>query len=214
MPAAAVVLAGGRSRRMGRDKATIRLGGRRLVDRAAEALGALFAEVWVSTGSRRLRLPRGTKGVPDLVPGAGPLAGIHAALRATRRRLLFVAACDAPRVDARAARLLWRAARSGRGAVPEGPGGPEPLFAFYARSLLPEIERRLRAGTASVRALARLRGVRRVPWGSLREAGVDAAAFRSLNRPADLRRARALLRKGGKDTVARMRDAGRRRIQR
>ena len=191
LPAACVILAGGRSSRMGRDKATLRVGSRRLVDLVAARVGPLFAERWIAVGSRALHPPRGWTAVRDRFPGAGPLAGVHAAMRAARRPFLFVVACDMPSVSPRVVRFLW--SRRGRaGAVPEGPGGPEPLCAFYARSLLPAIERRLGSGSArSVRALIRLRGVRRVGWGRLR--GLDPAGegFASLNRPQDLRRARA-----------------------
>ncbi len=194
IPAAAVVLAGGRSTRMRRDKATLPLGGERLVDRAARFLRPLFPEILVATGSRRLPVPRGTRGVRDRFPGSGPAAGIDAAFlatRATRRRFLFVMACDMPSPSAALVRLLWRAARRGRGAVPEGPDGTEPLFGFYRRDAATVLARLLHEGqSVPVHRFARLSGARIVPWPAVRRADPAGASFRNLNRPDDVVRFR------------------------
>ena len=189
IPAAAVILAGGRSRRMGRDKAALRVSGERLVDRSARSLRPLFPEVYVAVGSRRWRPPAGTRAVRDRFPGAGPLAGIHAALSAARRPYLFVFACDMPFLSPALVRFLWGRSRGARGAVPEGPRGLEPLCAFYRKDLTDEIARRLSNGRgAAVHALAALPGVRRVGRSAVRRADPEGLSFLNLNRPRDLAR--------------------------
>lgn len=194
--AAAVILAGGRSTRMGRDKAVLRVSGERLIDHAIHFLRPLFPEILVAVGTRRLKLPRGARAVRDRFSGpdrrgAGPTAGIDAAFSATRRRFLFVMACDMPAASSALVRLLWDAARRGRGAVPEGPGGTEPLFGFYRRDAACALERLLRAGQdIPVRRLARLSGARRIPWETVRRADPCGISFMNLNRPGDIARFR------------------------
>lgn len=180
-----VILAGGKSRRMGRDKATVRWAGRRLVDHVADSLGPLFPEKYVAVGSRvRFPLPRGCGAIRDRFSGAGPLAGVHAALLASRRRFVFAAPCDAPFPSRRLVRSLWKLAQGGLGAVPEGPTGVEPLFAFYGKGLLGQIEQRLSAAPRTgPSALAHLAGVRRLPWREVRRADPAGRSFADLDTP-------------------------------
>ncbi len=185
--AAAVILAGGRSRRMGRDKAVLRIGGRRLLDIAAARLATLFPEILVAVGRRRLRLPPETRAVRDRFAWRGPAAGIHAALLSARHDYVFAVGCDMPLVSPRLVRLLWKRLAGARGAVPVGPRGVEPLLAFYARDLARPLARALSAGDVAARDLARLAGVRRVPWEAVRRVDPRGTSFVNLNRPEDLR---------------------------
>ena len=73
IPAAALILAGGRSSRMGRSKHSLRVGGVRVLDRMAARLQRVFPRVYVAQGTRALRLPAGARGVRDLAPRQGPL---------------------------------------------------------------------------------------------------------------------------------------------
>lgn len=186
IPAAAAVLAGGRSSRMGRDKAVLRVKGRRLVDLVCARLAPLFPEILVAVGRRRLTPPPGARVVRDRFPGRGPVAGIHAALRAARHEAVFIVACDMPRVSPRLAQLLWHRLAGARGAVPTGPRGPEPLCAFYRRDLAGPLARRLRRGALAARDLARLPGVCRIAWRDVRRADPTGVSFVNVNRPADL----------------------------
>lgn len=131
----AVLLAGGRSRRMGRDKAMLLLpDGRALWRRQLDdVLGPLApAELWFS-GPPRAGLPEDTRILADEQPGLGPMAGIAAALGAMRTPLLAVLAVDLPAMTAGffGGRLL-PLCRSGKGVVPRGADGFfEPLAAIY-----------------------------------------------------------------------------------
>src|SRR2546430_13569094 len=93
-----VVLAGGSSRRMGRDKALMTLGGEPLVVRAVRLLSGVCSDVAVASGDGR-RLDGaglGVRQVADVVPDAGPVAGIAAGLEAARHALVAVVAVDMP----------------------------------------------------------------------------------------------------------------------
>jgi molybdenum cofactor guanylyltransferase len=122
-----VLLTGGRSRRMGRDKATLPVEGRPLGLRPVEALRALVDEVVVA-GPRLPGLE--ARAVADAVPGGGPLAGVVAGLTAARTPLAVVAACDMPSLlPALVSLLLGRLESRPEllAACCRGPRGLEPL---------------------------------------------------------------------------------------
>ena len=131
-----LVLAGGASRRMGRPKALLPFGEGTLLDHVIRRLSPAFDQVLVS----------GDAGIPDLHPGAGPLAGIEAGLLAGRHDLLFAAACDMPLLTPELARLILSAAKGHDAAVPRLDGRPEPAAAAYRRSAAPAITAALAEG--------------------------------------------------------------------
>lgn len=129
---AAIILAGGESRRMGRDKAWIEVGGKSLIVRAiltAQEAGA--AEVYVSG---RAGVDYTQLGVPvllDLHPGLGPLGGIERGLRQATAPLLLVLAVDLARMQPAYLQSLWMHCDGLTGVVPKRRGRLEPLAAFY-----------------------------------------------------------------------------------
>lgn len=182
---AGVVLCGGRSTRMGTDKAMIDAGGVTLLQRAVDRLGEVCDPVLIAPGGLPLAV-EGRRTVADALPGAGPLAGLVAALRCSPHPLLAVVAVDLPWLDPRLIRLL--AARIGDRdvALCESPRGIEPLQAVYARSALPAAEAALHSPDRSLRSLVeRLRTVR-VTETERRAAGIQEGFARNINTPADL----------------------------
>lgn len=137
IPAAGLVLAGGRSRRMGRDKATLIVEGERLLARQLRILGeAGAAELWVSLGADGFTPEQEGLGgkirvVRDRVSDAGPLEGLGQVLDRTSASRLLVLAVDLPALDAGFLRRMLERSRMGIGVVPVTPGGPEPLCAVY-----------------------------------------------------------------------------------
>lgn len=149
---AGLLLCGGRSRRMGADKALLTIEGERLVDRAARRLGAVSDPVLLACGRRRLAIA-GCITVDDASDGAGPLAGIVAGLRLSPHVLTAVVAVDMPWFDTG---LLVHLAREWRGEdalVPLSSSGAEPLHAVYARSALPAMADALTGGRLRMRDL-------------------------------------------------------------
>lgn len=148
----AVILSGGQSRRMGRDKAELTLAGQSFLDRMTEELGPLFDRVYVSV-DRPGRYPD-RRELADLRPGQGPLAGLEAAFRRTDAAAVFLAAVDLPFAPAELARRV--AAGTGDGdacVIRRRDGRVEPLFALYRRSCLPALTACLDEGRRAVKAL-------------------------------------------------------------
>lgn len=190
--ASGVVLAGGRSLRMGRDKLPLKVGGVSLLERVLNVLASRCAEVIVVGGDA----PRdvAARHVPDLRPGTeGPLAGMEAGLSAARHRIVFVTAGDMPFVPGELVDfLLGRLAERGLSAVvPRNGGRPQPLCAAYDRGILPRLASALDGGVRSVRdLLGDLEEVEYIETGELRRFGDPDLFLMNVNSPADLRRAR------------------------
>lgn len=139
-----VILAGGRSSRMGRDKATLLVGGSVLYGRILSLFRQLFPAVLIS-GDRPDLAEAGVGIVPDVYAGSA-LGGLYSALQAARTPWVFVAACDMPFPDRRIIEAIL-SRRSGQDlVVPRTDDGLEPLFACYRKTCLPSMQRMLEAG--------------------------------------------------------------------
>jgi molybdopterin-guanine dinucleotide biosynthesis protein A len=183
-----IVLAGGASRRMGRDKALLEIDGWSLAERAAARLREAVAEVAVADGGRGLVAD--LLSLPDSTLGRGPVAGILGAAHAYPGRALLVLACDLPGVPAALLRAL-AAPSIGRQAdwtVPRHAGGLEPLSALYAPRALAVLEERAAGGLLSLWDLAETSGlaVRYFEGEALAAFGPPEQMFANLNTPADL----------------------------
>ncbi len=140
---------------MGRDKARLEFGGQPLLARQialARSLGP--AEILISarreTDYRDFHCPV----VPDRVPGAGPLAGIAAALEVVRAPLVLVLAVDLPHLTRAVLERLLAACAPDRGVVPRLPTGPEPLAAVYPPAAAPLAQEALAARRLAARDFA------------------------------------------------------------
>ncbi|MHB8489015.1 MAG: molybdenum cofactor guanylyltransferase [Candidatus Dormibacteria bacterium] len=182
---AGVVLCGGASTRMGVDKATISIEGATLLERALARLDTVCDPVLIAAGDIPMMIT-GRNTIPDAVRGAGPLAGLVAALRASPHRLLAVVAVDLPWIDP--SLIRWLAAVIGEHdvAVCETTRGIEPLHAVYSTSLLEAAERAVAGPDRSLRRLIEGSDALKVPEREWRAAGISGRFTRNLNTPTDL----------------------------
>ena len=201
-----VVLAGGASRRMGRDKAALTVDGETLAGRAARRLLGVCPRVAIADGGRGL-VP-GLPSLPD-APAAGPAAGILGAARAWPGHPLLVLACDLPRVSEALLRELVRrppvaegreagdapdaldadnAAADPDWVVPRWERGLEPLCALYRPAALAALAAAVERGVAAPHRLAEAPGlrVRFLEGEPLRRCGQPADLFLNLNTARDL----------------------------
>jgi len=173
------VLVGGRSSRMGLDKALLPFRGSTLAAWIAREVATAAGEVTL-VGNEALQ-SREFEAIPDLFPHEGPLGGILTALHHTSSEWILVVACDMPFAHGSfLKRLIGAAVESGADVLlPCGPSGlPEPLCAVYNRTALPVIQARFAAGTRKVTAA--LEGLKVV---TLEVA--EVALFQNLNTPED-----------------------------
>lgn len=194
LPCAGAILAGGAASRYGGvPKGLERVGGRRIIDRVAGALREVTDNLWLIANDPAAAgwLPGARLGA-DLVPDAGGLGGIHAALRHSGTAVLVVA-WDMPFVPAGLLARLRDLGDAADAAVPESDSrrGIEPLCAFYGPSCLDPIERSLGAGDRRVIGFHRHVRVARLPAGEVAAFGDPAVLFMNVNTPADLSLAEA-----------------------
>lgn len=182
---AGFVLAGGKSSRMGTDKAFLELEGRTLLSRMMNLVGGITSEVHI-VGLRSKFEPFGPV-IEDLYPNRGPLGGIHAALSASGKDLNLILAVDLPLVEAafleyliakaRAADVLVTVARAG--------GGWQPLCAIYRRGFLDLADRALQEGRNKIDPLFKGIPLEVIEESDLKAAGFSATMFQNLNTPAE-----------------------------
>jgi molybdopterin-guanine dinucleotide biosynthesis protein A len=193
----ALILAGGPSRRMGRDKSWLTLDGTPLVEYVARRILPLADELIISSNSPErldpflaaLSIP--ARAVADQAPSQGPLSGISAGLQVARHDLVLVLAVDMPFVQLGLLRYMAGLAGAYQAVVPQVPDPrsrrlrPEPLHAFYRRSCLAPISERL--ARQSRRVVSFLPDVR-TRWvlpDEISQFDPSFISFRNLNTPSD-----------------------------
>ena len=186
-----VILAGGASRRFGSPKALAEVGGVPIVERVRGTLAAVLPDVRVIANEPRLFAGLDLPVRPDLTPGAGPMAGVQAALRWAAeegRPGALCVGCDLPFVSPALLRaLLERAADGAEIVVPESRGrrGVEPLCAFYPVACLPAVDDLLRAGERGMMALLGAARTERLPLEEVLRHGDPDVLFLNVNTPED-----------------------------
>ena len=155
----AVILAGGQSRRMGADKALLRLasGGPTLIERVVAAAQAVADDVVIVAEDAGRLPPLAMQTVPDAIAGAGPLAGLVAGFAAARHPDILALACDLPYLSVPLLRWMVTLPRTWDALVPcrsndDGEVGWEPLHALYTRACLAPMRAALDRGDRQVTA--------------------------------------------------------------
>jgi molybdopterin-guanine dinucleotide biosynthesis protein A len=185
----AFILAGGKSTRMGTDKAFLQLGGRTLLAHAMAVARAVAGEVRIVGDAARFASFGGV--IEDVYGERGPLGGIHAALNATTTDLNLMLAVDLPFVESGLLEYLISQAQTSGAVVtvPRAGGGLQPLCAVYRREFGIIAERSLRAGKNKIDPLFTQVETRVLEEAELLHRGFSAEMFRNLNTPEDLGRA-------------------------
>jgi molybdenum cofactor guanylyltransferase len=184
---AAFVLTGGKSTRMGTNKAFVQLDGPTLVERALGVLRSVTTEVRIA-GDPAIYGSLAPC-VPDLYPNCGPLGGIHAALLNSQTEFNLILAVDLPFVTGALLEFLVSRAQDSETAtvaVPRAGGRLQPLCAIYRRAFAEHAEKALRAGRYKIDALLDSRNTQVIEEDALLAAGFSPDLFRNLNTPEDL----------------------------
>ncbi len=193
-PAGGIVLAGGKSTRMGTNKALLPLRERTLLATVVTALRPLFNEIIVVTNTPELYRDLEVHLVTDVIPGRGPLSGIHAGLLASPHWYNFIVACDMPFLATGFINYLLGQAPGYDAVVPRRGKYLQPLHAVYSQGCLAAIEACLQRQEYQAFAFYPGVRVRYVDIDRLEVKGVNdpEKIFFNINTPADLERARRI----------------------
>ncbi len=181
------ILAGGKSTRMGTDKAFVLLNGRTLLARVLDVARSFTSKVYIVGDVAKYSAFAPV--IADIFPDCGPLGGIHAALRSAPTDLNVVLAVDTPFVSLALLQFLVTRANNSPGArvtVAHANGGFQPLCAVYRREFADAAEPALRAGRHKIAALFDLVATQIISEEELEAAGFSPQIFRNLNTPAEL----------------------------
>ena len=182
----AFILAGGKSTRMGADKAFLALDGRTLLARALDLARSVTPDVRIVGNAATFAVFAPV--VEDVFPECGPLGGIHTALRASRAELNLILAVDTPFVPPALLPFLITRARSSAATVTvaRAGGGWQPLCAVYRREFADVAENALREGRCKIDALFEQVRAEVIGEDELEAAGFSASVFRNLNTREEL----------------------------
>jgi len=185
-----IVLAGGSSRRMGRNKAFLQLGGRPLIARVIERLALVCTEVLVVAGDTHLYAGLGVRLVEDRFREVGVLGGLHAGLEAGTNDLAIAVGCDMPFLEPGLLRAFGGWAEGVDVAVLRQGDQVEPLHGAYRRTCLPAIEAAIRAHRRRIIAFFPQVRVRYVTPEDAIPFDPDLRSFRNVNTPEEWESAR------------------------
>lgn len=142
----AIILAGGKSSRMGFDKAFLKIDGIPLIKRQIKLLKDIFGKIIIVTNNPHRYRRKGIKVVRDIIPDKGPLGGIYSGLMASTSFHNFVVACDMPFMNKALVRYMVKKKGDYDVIVPKIDGRFHPLFAVYSKKCIPAIEILLKQG--------------------------------------------------------------------
>ncbi len=195
-----IVLAGGMSRRLGRDKAVEAIGGQSLISRVLDGLSHVADELVVVVNNHEraeeLPLPDSVVVAVDIYPDTGSLGGIFTGLSASSNEWGIVVACDMPFLNLELLGYLLSLRNSHDLVVPVIGHRPEPTHAAYSRVCLPAMETRLRANDLKIAKFFDDVRAKYVSQRHVEEFDPSKLSFFNINTEEDLTRARMLAEEG------------------
>jgi molybdopterin-guanine dinucleotide biosynthesis protein A len=190
-----VLLAGGKSRRMGEDKRYLVVGEQTLLERGLVVLRSIFQEVLVVIAQDSPPLDVAARVVRDLVPDCGSLGGVYTGLTQATAPCIFVVACDMPFLDQAVIAQFTSRRATADIVMAKLAARLHPMHALYGKRCLPALEQMIRARQLKIQEMvshASLR-VRYVTEADLLTLDPSGRSFQNVNTPADLEVARSLL---------------------
>ena len=153
MKATAIILSGGKSSRMGTNKALLKINEKTNIERIADTLKGSFNDIILVTNHPEDYQFLGLKMVSDQYPDSGPLAGVHAGLVSTNADTNFIVACDMPFVSVELAEVLVNKCADYDAVIPVINGVQHPLFAVFQKRVMGEVARSIEAGRLRMKHL-------------------------------------------------------------
>jgi len=191
-----VILAGGKSKRMGCDKATLQVHNRLLIEYPLRVFNELFKQTLIVTNVRllktlknELKSYRNIKFYKDIFPGHGALGGIYTALINSDTPFVFVTACDMPFINREFVEYMTQLAVKSQEydiIIPMSSGGIETLHAIYKRSLVRLIREYLKKNNNKIKEFFNYVTISYVPEEIVKKFESDERMFKHINTPQDL----------------------------
>lgn len=183
-----IILAGGKNRRMGRNKSFLEIDGERLIDRTVKILKEIFTEIIIVTNSPLEYLDLKAQIVTDIFKGKGSLGGIYTGLFYASSDKSFVTACDMPFLSKPFIEYMVEAAAAKHDIiVPDMPDGPQPLHAIYSKTCLPNIKNLMDHDRLKITGFYKGLNILLIPHETIRSFDPDERMFFNINSDDDLK---------------------------
>jgi molybdopterin-guanine dinucleotide biosynthesis protein A len=194
-PCSGVILAGGLSTRYGgENKAFLRVGGMRILDRLFSVYSELFDEIILVTNSPQEFIGWNALIVTDIFPVRSSLTGIHAGLFYARNPFAFFCACDTPFLKRDVIEtILENLEPEVDLVIPQTSAGLEPLCAAYSQRCLKAAEEHIRQNKLKIQMALSTKRIKKIPEAMLREKDPELLSFFNINCPEDLERAEQIV---------------------
>lgn len=180
-----IILAGGKSSRMGRNKALLDFGGRSIIEHTADLFKSIFPEVILVTNTPEEYANLGIKTVTDIFPGKGSLGGIYTGLFHSSHDYSFIASCDMPFLRRELIEFLISLKDGYDVVVPRLKDGHEPLHALYSKKSLKQIEMMINKGDLRIIGFYPEVSVREVSEEELAPFNPEPSSFININTPEE-----------------------------
>lgn len=175
----AIILAGGFGSRMGKDKKFLELPQGNLIDLVISNIKNIFGEIIISVSKDSDYRRKDFKIVKDIKKGKGPIMGIYSGLKESSSKINFIIAVDIPEIDYNLIKMMFRYTHNNDIVVPvTSTGKYEPLYSFFSKSTISEIEKNLDLGINKIIMLYTECKTKFVKMS-------DKKRIRNLNTPAD-----------------------------
>ena len=190
-----VLLAGGKSRRMGEDKRYLAVGEQTLLERGLEVFQSIFQEVLVVIAQDSPPLRIDARVVRDLVPDCGSLGGLYSGLMQATTPYIFVAACDMPFLNQAVIAQFTSRRATADIVIAKLDGRLHPMHALFSKRCVPALEQMIRARQLKIQEIVSQSSLRvgHVTEADLRTIDPSGHSFYNVNAMADLEAARSLL---------------------
>jgi molybdenum cofactor guanylyltransferase len=195
----AIVLAGGKSSRLGRDKALEKIGGKYLIERVIHSLSQLGEDIIVVTAAPNQLSDLNVEKVLDTYPRTGAKVGLCTGINASLSFYSLVVACDMPFLNIDLLRYLLDSASGYDAAIPRIGDKIEPLHAVYSKNCIPILEEQISKDKLKISDLFNEINVRYVEVGEIERYDPQHLSLFNINSEADLKRAKTIIEKGSHD---------------
>ncbi len=194
-----IILAGGRGKRLGKNKATLLFLGKPLLEWVVQRVEFLSYEILVVSEDRNLPVfsPK-MRIIPDLFPKRGPLGGLYTGINACRTKLAFAFGCDMPFLNRDLLLYMLRVSPGFNAVVPRINGRVQPLYALYSKECLPALEGDLAKNLLKLTLVLERLKVRLLEEEEVLRFDPKLISFFNINSPLDLNRALVL---GGEEGI-------------
>jgi molybdopterin-guanine dinucleotide biosynthesis protein A len=184
-----IILAGGKSARMGREKASLRIGERTIIEEQSETLGRIFDEIIIVATSQNYFKNIDAKVVTDIIPDSGPLGGLYSGLAVSSNIHSFLIACDMPFINLQLIDYMIKQVGENDVVIPLSSKGMETLFAVYSLNCLETIRRQIEFRNLKLLDILNFFKVRYISQEEIEKFDPQEFSFFNVNSPEDYKEA-------------------------